>query len=191
MADVIPVFGFYLQPAVGGRVLPYSFWRRFAEIDNVVAIKIAPFNRYQTLDVVRAVVESGRDGHRALHGQRRHNRGRPVDEVPALANRTASFAGGLLGHWAVWTRCAVSLLEDLKSCQNPHYALADAGRRKSPTQTPRFSTPPTAFTAASRVFTKSYGVRVCSRAAGAWTRTRICRPARWKRSTASTAGILI
>ena len=61
VAEVIPVVGFYLQPAVGGRVLPYAFWRRFAEIEDVVAIKIAPFNRYQTLDVVRAVAESGRD----------------------------------------------------------------------------------------------------------------------------------
>ena len=61
VAEVIPVVGFYLQPAVGGRVLPYAFWRRFAEIPNVVAIKIAPFNRYQTIDVVRAVAEAGRD----------------------------------------------------------------------------------------------------------------------------------
>jgi dihydrodipicolinate synthase/N-acetylneuraminate lyase len=61
VADVIPVMGFYLQPAVGGRMLPYRFWRRFAEIDAVVAIKIAPFNRYQTLDVMRAVAESGRE----------------------------------------------------------------------------------------------------------------------------------
>src|SRR5678815_2466854 len=58
VADVIPLVGFYLQPAVGGRILPYSFWRKFAQIENVAAIKIAPFNRYQTLDVVRAVVES-------------------------------------------------------------------------------------------------------------------------------------
>src|SRR6202042_803205 len=61
VAEVLPLVGFYLQPAVGGRLLSYSFWRRFAEIENVVAIKIAPFNRYQTLDVVRAVAESGRD----------------------------------------------------------------------------------------------------------------------------------
>src|SRR5262249_30185864 len=60
-ATLLPIVGFYLQPAVGGHVLPYSFWRRFAEIENVVAIKIAPFNRYQTLDVVRAVAEAGRD----------------------------------------------------------------------------------------------------------------------------------
>ena len=61
VAGILPVIGFYLQPAVGGRVLPYSFWRAFAEIDNVLAVKMAPFNRYQTLDVVRAVAESGRD----------------------------------------------------------------------------------------------------------------------------------
>jgi len=61
VAEILPVVGFYLQPAVGGRVLSYGFWREFAEIENVVAIKIAPFNRYQTLDVVRAVAESGRD----------------------------------------------------------------------------------------------------------------------------------
>src|SRR5205823_7326515 len=61
VADVIPLVGFYLQPSVGGRLLPFSFWRKFAEIPNVVAIKMAPFNRYQTIDVVRAVAESGRD----------------------------------------------------------------------------------------------------------------------------------
>src|SRR5206468_600732 len=60
VASVIPLFGFYLQPAVGGRILPYEFWRAFAEIENVVAIKVSPFNRYQTLDVIRAVAESGR-----------------------------------------------------------------------------------------------------------------------------------
>ena len=64
VAKVLPLVGFYLQPAVGGRLLSYSFWRRFAEIENVVAIKMAPFNRYQTLDVVRAVAESGRAGDR-------------------------------------------------------------------------------------------------------------------------------
>ena len=61
VAQVLPIIGFYLQPAVGGRVLSYRFWRQFAEIENVVAIKIAPFNRYQTLDVVRAVAESEQD----------------------------------------------------------------------------------------------------------------------------------
>ncbi len=67
VADIIPVFGFYLQPSVGGRVLPYNFWRRFVEIEDVVAIKIAPFNRYQTLDVLRAVADCGRAGEIALY----------------------------------------------------------------------------------------------------------------------------
>ena len=118
VADVIPVFGFYLQPAVGGCVLPYSFWRRFVEIENVVAVKIAPFNRYQTLDVVRAVVESGREDIALYTG---NDDMIVVDLLTKFqfGNRTASFAGGLLGHWAAWTRCAVNLLEDLKSCQNP------------------------------------------------------------------------
>src|SRR5688572_5997907 len=104
VADVIPVFGFYLQPAVGGCVLPYSFWRRFVEIENVVAVKIAPFNRYQTLDVVRAVVESGRDDIALYTG---NDDTIVVDLLTKFqfGNRTASFAGGLLGHWAAWTRC--------------------------------------------------------------------------------------
>ena len=67
VADVMPVVGFYLQPAVGGRGLPFEFWRRLAEIDNVIAIKIAPFNRYQTLDVVRGVCEAGREEDIALY----------------------------------------------------------------------------------------------------------------------------
>jgi hypothetical protein len=109
----IPIFGFYLQPAVGGRVLPYSFWRKFAEIENVVAIKIAPFNRYQTLDVVRAVVESGRDDIALYTGNddnilmdlltpyRFDVGGNKVDR---------RIVGGLLGHWSVWTRKAVEIL---------------------------------------------------------------------------------
>ena len=67
VAEHIPLIGFYLQPAVGGCVLPYSFWRKFAEINNLIAIKIAPFNRYQTLDVVRAVCEAGREKEIALY----------------------------------------------------------------------------------------------------------------------------
>ncbi|MCW5964709.1 MAG: dihydrodipicolinate synthase family protein, partial [Bryobacterales bacterium] len=67
VAEVIPVMGFYLQPAVGGRLLPYEFWRRFAEIENVVAVKVAPFNRYQTLEVVRAIADSGRAEQVALY----------------------------------------------------------------------------------------------------------------------------
>lgn len=111
VASLIPVFGFYLQPAVGGRVLPYEFWRRFAEIENVVAIKMAPFNRYQTLDVVRAVAESGRAGEIGLYTG--NDDSIVVDLLTPFrfAGRTIRIAGGLLGHWAVWTRRAVELLE--------------------------------------------------------------------------------
>jgi len=112
VSECIPLFGFYLQPAAGGHVLSYRFWRRFMEIERVVAIKIAPFNRYQTLDVMRAAAESGREDivlytgnddaivadlitpHRFLVN------GRPVER---------RILGGLLGHWAVWTRSAVAL----------------------------------------------------------------------------------
>jgi len=112
VADVIPVFGFYLQPVVGGRVLPYSFWRRFAEIRNVVAIKIAPFNRYQTLDVVRAIVESGRDDVALYTG---NDDNIVLDLVTPFRFRVGDrdverrIVGGLLGHWAVWTKSAVEL----------------------------------------------------------------------------------
>jgi dihydrodipicolinate synthase/N-acetylneuraminate lyase len=115
VADVIPLVGFYLQPAVGGRVLPFSFWRRFAEIENVVAIKMAPFNRYQTIDVVRAVAEAGRGDDIALYT------GNDDDIVidlltPHRFKTGETFAqlrivGGLLGHWSVWTKSAVELLE--------------------------------------------------------------------------------
>lgn len=105
VAEVIPVMGFYLQPDVGGRVLPYAFWREFVEIPNVVAIKVAPFNRYRTLDVVRAVRESGRAGEVALYTGNDDN---------IVVDLLSGFAGGLLGHWAVWTRRAVALLERVK-----------------------------------------------------------------------------
>lgn len=113
VGEVLPLMGFYLQPAVGGRVLSYSFWRRFSELDPVVAIKLAPFNRYQTLDVVRAVVDAGRDDLALYTGNddnilldlvtpfRFIRNGQPVER---------RIVGGLLGHWAVWTRQAVAQL---------------------------------------------------------------------------------
>ena len=111
VADVIPLFGFYLQPAVGGRVLPYAFWRAFAEIERVVAIKIAPFNRYQTLDVVRAVSDAGRAEAIALYtGNDDHILGDLLTEF-RFGGRRLRIVGGLLGHWAVWTRRAVEQLE--------------------------------------------------------------------------------
>jgi Dihydrodipicolinate synthetase family len=114
IAHEIPLVGFYLQPAVGGIVLPVSFWRRFAEIENVVAIKIAPFNRYRTLDVIRGVCEANADERVSLYtGNDDHIvldlltpftmsvKGRPT---------TVRIKGGLLGHWSVWVKTAVELL---------------------------------------------------------------------------------
>ncbi len=118
IARIIPVIGFYLQPAVGGRRLDVDFWRDFACIDNVVAIKIAPFNRYQTLDVVRGVAESGRAGEIALYTGNDDNI--LVDLLSEYQIEVGSqtikirVVGGLLGHWAVWTRTAAELLEKVK-----------------------------------------------------------------------------
>ncbi|GIP56416.1 dihydrodipicolinate synthase family protein [Paenibacillus woosongensis] len=117
IADVIPVFGFYLQPAVGGKRLSYEFWREMAEIPGVKAIKMAPFNRYQTLDVVRAVCESSRRESIALYTGN-------DDNIVADLLTTYRFkvggmkvekriVGGLLGHWAVWTRKAVELMSQI------------------------------------------------------------------------------
>jgi len=111
VAKVLPVVGFYLQPAVGGRLLPYSFWREFAEIEGVVAIKIAPFNRYQTLDVVRAVAESSRAHEIALDTGNDDNIVLDLVTGFRFGDRSVRFAGGLLGHWAAWTKRAVELLD--------------------------------------------------------------------------------
>lgn len=112
VAEVIPLFGFYLQPAAGGRILSHSFWRRFAEIENVVAIKMAPFNRYQTLDVIRAVVEVGRNDIALYTG---NDDNIVLDLLTPhgfrVGNKTVErrIVGGLLGHWAVWTKKAVEV----------------------------------------------------------------------------------
>jgi dihydrodipicolinate synthase/N-acetylneuraminate lyase len=115
VAEILPVIGFYLQPAVGGRILSYEFWRRFAEIDNVVAIKIAPFNRYQTLDVVRAVADSGRAQQISLYTGNDDNIVADLLTTFDFGGQKLRIAGGLLGHWAVWTRRAVELLNRLKN----------------------------------------------------------------------------
>ncbi len=109
VAEVIPVIGFYLQPSVGGRRLAHAFWRGFAEIENVVAVKIAPFNRYQTQDVVRAVIEAGRDDIALYTG----NDDQIVGDLLTpfrFGEKERRICGGLLGHWSVWTRSAVELL---------------------------------------------------------------------------------
>lgn len=110
VARIIPVVGFYLQPSVGGRILPYRFWREFAEIENVVAIKMAPFNRYQTLDVVRAVLDAGRENDISLYTG--NDDSIIVDLLTTFdfGGRQVRIAGGLLGHWAVWTSKAVEHL---------------------------------------------------------------------------------
>ncbi len=110
IAEVIPLVGFYLQPAVGGRLLPYEFWREFVEIENVLAIKVAPFNRYQTLDVVRAVAQSGRAREIALYTGNDDNILNDLLTAFDFGGQPIKFAGGLLGHWAVWTKVAVSHL---------------------------------------------------------------------------------
>ncbi|HYM33040.1 MAG TPA: dihydrodipicolinate synthase family protein [Candidatus Cybelea sp.] len=125
VAKRIPLVGFYLQPAVGGIHLPASFWRRLAEIDNVIAIKIAPFNRYRTLDVLRGVVMAGAQDRIALYtGNDDHV---VLDLLTPFAIRHGGretivrIKGGLLGHWSVWVKTAVELLERI------HKAVA-AGR---------------------------------------------------------------
>jgi len=117
---VIPLFGFYLQPAVGGRILSYEFWRDFADIPNVHAIKVAAFNRYQTLDVVRAVCNSPRKNEIALYTGNDDNiiadlltPYRFLIDGEIIEKR---FVGGLLGHWAVWTKKAVDLFHEIKQC---------------------------------------------------------------------------
>ena len=114
IADVMPLFGFYLQPAVGGRVLSYSFWRAFAEIEAVWAIKIAPFNRYQTLDVVRAIANAGRDDIALYTGNDDSIITDLLTPFPTSSG-TRRIVGGLLGQWAVWTRAAVQLVERIRA----------------------------------------------------------------------------
>jgi len=128
VSKIMPLVGFYLQPAIGGRVLPISFWRRFAEIESVVAIKVAPFNRYQTLDVVRAVAESGRDDIALYTGNDDHI---VLDLIAPFRFQVNGrmverrFVGGLLGQWAVWTRQAVALLAECHAFANTSGAVAN------------------------------------------------------------------
>ncbi len=124
VAEVLPLFGFYLQTAVGGLPLPHSFWRGFLEIENVVAIKVAPFNRYQTLEVVRALADSGRAGEVALYtGNDDAIVLDLLSDFTAPAPATGGsrppvrFSGGLLGQWAAWTRRAVEMLDAVKRCR--------------------------------------------------------------------------
>ena len=120
VAEVIPLFGFYLQPAVGGRVLSYEFWREFAEIGNVWAVKIAPFDRYRTMDAIRGIAESGRDDIALYTGNDDNIVNDLVGSFPVMVGgerKVRTFDGGLLGQWAVWTHAAVALLERCKAAR--------------------------------------------------------------------------
>jgi hypothetical protein len=122
IAREIPLIGFYLQPAVGGIDLPVSFWRRFAAIENVVAIKIAPFNRYRTLDVIRGVVEAGAQDRVTLYtGNDDHivlDLLTPFTISTRGQAHTIRIRGGLLGHWSVWAKKAVELLDRIHAAVN-------------------------------------------------------------------------
>ncbi|MFA6724613.1 MAG: dihydrodipicolinate synthase family protein [Lentisphaeria bacterium] len=113
LAQIMPIIGFYLQPSVGGAWLPYQFWREFVEIDNVLGIKIAPFNRYATFDVLRAVAESGADI--SLYTGNDDNILLDLLSVYEIAGRRLRIKGGLLGHWCCWTRKAVELLQEVQA----------------------------------------------------------------------------
>ena len=117
VAEVLPLFGFYLQPAVGGRVLSHNFWRELAELPNLWAVKIAPFNRYQTIDVVRAIMEAERDDVALYTGNDDNivaDLLTPFTAVRGGAQVVRWIDGGLLGQWAVWTHAAVRLLDRIK-----------------------------------------------------------------------------
>ena len=118
VANKMPVIGFYLQPSIGGQVLTYDFWRRFFDIENVVAVKMAPFNRYYTLDVVRALMDSGREDVALYTG---NDDNIIVDLLTPYCHegKTKHIIGGLLGQWGVWTERAVHLLDELKQQREP------------------------------------------------------------------------
>ena len=152
VSDVLPLIGFYLQPAVGGRPLSAKFWRRLAEIERLVAIKIAPFDRYRTLDVLRGVAESGRTDIALYTG----NDDTIVSDLltpwsvdTAAGARTLRMTGGLLGHWAVWTRPAVEY----------HRQITDAPESRSAPDWLALGSKVTAMNAA--IFDPANGFRGC------------------------------
>ena len=134
LAEILPLIGFYLQPAVGGRALSYAFWRRFAEIEGVVAIKIAPFDRYKTLDVVRAVAMAGREESITLYTGNDDSilmdLLTPFTVQTPEGRKTLRIRGGLLGQWAVWTSTAVKLLEEVHAIVDAQADIPQALLRK-------------------------------------------------------------
>jgi hypothetical protein len=129
VAAEIPLVGFYLQPAVGGVILSADFWRRFAAIDNVIAIKVAPFNRYRTLDVVRGICAAGAEDRVTLYtGNDDHivlDLTLPFEVALEGRKVRTHFRGGLLGHWSVWTAGAVKLFERCRAAQGAATIDAD------------------------------------------------------------------
>jgi hypothetical protein len=129
VACEIPLVGFYLQPAVGGVILSADFWRRFAAIDNVIAIKIAPFNRYRTLDVLRGVAAAGALDRVALYtGNDDHillDLALPFDLRDRGVTTRTYFRGGLLGHWSVWTATAIGQFEMCRAARHKATVPAD------------------------------------------------------------------
>jgi hypothetical protein len=129
IAREIPLVGFYLQPAVGGVILSAEFWRRFALIDNVIAIKIAPFNRYRTLDVLRGVAAAGALDRIALYtGNDDHillDLTLPFDLRDNGVTTRTYFRGGLLGHWSVWTQSAIKQFERCRAARGKDTVPAD------------------------------------------------------------------
>jgi len=114
VAGIMPVIGFYLQTAVGGRALPYEYWRKLAEIEGLAAIKCAAFDRYQTIDVMRGVSDSSRADKIAMYTG---NDDTIVFDLVSSYNfggREIRFVGGLLGHWSVWTRKTVEIFDEIK-----------------------------------------------------------------------------
>lgn len=124
VAEVMPLIGFYLQSSVGGRKLPFEFWQEFFKIDNLLAVKMAPFNRYCTLDVMRAAAESGRDDVTLYTGNDDNLLIDLLSEYK-FGDKKLRIKGGLLGHWSCWTKKAVELLDELHS-------VIDSGRDISP-----------------------------------------------------------
>jgi len=171
VASEIPLVGFYLQPAVGGVILSADFWRRFAGIDNVIAIKIAPFNRYRTLDVLRGVAAAGALDRIALYtGNDDHillDLTLPFDLRDKGVTTRAYFRGGLLGHWSVWTASAIKQFE---MCRAP--PICWRWMPASPTATAPSLTSPIISTAALPAATRSCGGRDSWRASGASIRPK-------------------
>lgn len=113
VGEVLPIIGFYLQPAVGGRMFSYDFWRQFAQIESVIGIKIAPFHRYATQDVLRGVIESGRSSEITLYTGNDDHIVLDLLSPFQYAGQTVRMRGGLLGHWAVWTQRAVEMHREI------------------------------------------------------------------------------